>query len=254
MEASEKVKDENEFEKEVKESEYLKDTEILARNKQDEVLALVKAQTVRVVIGGRPFKHVPQGASCNPKNYNICGGKNSGKDQLDKHKWYCTNPAGKQTDHLGYGRCFAHGGNSTIAGPNNPNFIHGRKATVFKSRLREKFELAASEDENPLNLLPELEAQKQLFYMGLDTLERKLRGEAEDLGAALIRIEDVRGLGNDVVNTASRIVNMRNQTALTAAEIMTLQVVLGDAIEKFVNPDERAACIAFIAERVPWSD
>ena len=72
----------------------------------------------------------------------------------------CRHPLGKNTDHLGQGRCWLHGGKTPIR--------HGRYSAIERTRvgeLAEQFE----KDPDPLNLLPEL-AQARAVYQ--DYLER----------------------------------------------------------------------------------
>jgi hypothetical protein len=185
----------------------------------------------------------------NPKNFAICGKPTTGESALEGGRYICHLPAGRGTDHKGYGPCYTHNKGEDRIGPKNPNFKDGRTSEVFKSTLRAKFRKAADEDENPLNLLPELEAQKQLAYMALDKLRDQLEGEEV---SNPLEFEDIRLIFNDVVNTASKIVNMRNQTAWTNSEIMVMQLAIGELIERFIAPGERAASVAWLMERVPF--
>jgi hypothetical protein len=72
----------------------------------------------------------------------------------------CSLVAGFRTPHVGDGRCYLHGGLSRIT--------HGRYSGIQRERLRD---LIAQhlEDENPLNLLPEVAALRALFQ---DFIER----------------------------------------------------------------------------------
>lgn len=230
--------------------------ELFAKHKErrDKVIAESKQYIVEVYCEerGRSYKHIPVGAPVNPKNYAICGQPTTGEDALEGGRYICNAPAGRGTAHSGYGPCYPHSKGEDRIGPDAPNFKDGRTAKVFKSTLRAKFRKAAAEDENPLDIFPELEAQKQLFYMGLDKLQGQWENPDKDWKHPL-DIENVRLLGNDIVTTASKIVNMRNQTAWTNSEIMFLQLTLGEFIEKFIAPNERAASIAWLLERVPFS-
>jgi hypothetical protein len=70
----------------------------------------------------------------------------------------------------------------------------------------------------------------------------------------LVRTEDVelvRELSSDIVNTVTRIIAARNQTALTKAEIVYLMSTMREAIEKFVPKENREAFVRFIMEKIP---
>lgn len=66
----------------------------------------------------------------------------------------CKRPAGHATDHLGQGKCNLHGGLSRIT--------HGRYSKVKRKRLRAIIE-RHEQDDDPLNLLPEVAALRALF-------------------------------------------------------------------------------------------
>jgi hypothetical protein len=70
----------------------------------------------------------------------------------------------------------------------------------------------------------------------------------------LVRTEDVelvRELSSDIVNTVTRIIAARNQTALTKAEIVYLMSTMREAIEKFVPKENREAFVRFMMEKIP---
>lgn len=72
----------------------------------------------------------------------------------------CQRPAGWGTEHVGRGRCKLHGGMTPVK--------HGRYSKVSRQRLRSLIE-SYEEDEDPLNVLPELAAARALFQ---DFVER----------------------------------------------------------------------------------
>ena len=70
----------------------------------------------------------------------------------------------------------------------------------------------------------------------------------------LVRTEDVelvRELSADIVNTVTKIIATRNQTALTKADITYLLATMREAIEMFVEKDKREAFVKYLLERIP---
>lgn len=150
----------------------------------------------------------------------------------------CLQPAGWGTEHVGSGRCKLHGGN----GGRPP--IHGRYATVLKGRLREKFELLNT-DEDPLNILPELQVQRTLLMDYLGRFEEGMVVTGESL-------KIISDLSNDVVNTATKIVKTRNEMALTAVEVKFLQAGIIALLDEFIpDPDRKRAFVARLAALIP---
>ena len=129
------------------------------------------------------------------------------------------------------GRCRLHGG-ATPSGPASPNYKHGRYASVFRGHLAEKFSHAMADDK-PLDLLPELAVQRSLLGQYIETVSAKAN-------PTIIDLKNVSILAEDVVRTASQIVKVRNDTALTVAEIKFVQMSMLRILEKYVpNPDRR---------------
>ena len=110
------------------------------------------------------WKHLEPGHPDNPKPYRICGGNKGSKD----HYQACLQPAGKNTLHFGKGRCYLHGGNLPM-GPDH-YMSKGRYTSRYIGRLADHFRDIRLDDTNPLDLLPELEAQRVVFSMALDRL------------------------------------------------------------------------------------
>jgi hypothetical protein len=70
----------------------------------------------------------------------------------------------------------------------------------------------------------------------------------------LVRTEDVelvRELSADIVNTVTKIIATRNQTALTKAEIVYLLATMREAIGMFVEKDKQEAFVKYLLERIP---
>lgn len=159
-----------------------------------------------------------------------CGAKTRGGGK-------CKKPA------MPNGRCKLHGGKSP-AGTDSPHFRHGRYSQVFRQTLAEKF-LHASEDAKPLDLLPELAVQRTMLSYAIEQADSKPKPKTEDLKV-------ISSLTEDVVRTAATITKVRNDTALTVAEIRYIQNGMMRLLEKYVtDPNRRRDFIAELSALVP---
>lgn len=141
------------------------------------------------------------------------------------------------------GRCRLHGG-KTPSGPDSPHYRHGRYANVFKGQLAEKFS-AAQGEEKPLDLLPELQVQRTLLAQYIERVSNKASPGINDL-------KNISDLVDDVVRTAATIAKVRNETALTIAEIKFIQDGMMRLMEKYVpNPDARRNFIGELRSLIP---
>ena len=134
------------------------------------------------------------------------------------------------------GRCKLHGG-ATPAGPASVHYKHGRYASAFRQTLADKFR-EASEDADPMGLLPELAVQRAVLALHVERVSGKHKPSIGDLRAA-------SQLTEDVVRTAATIAKVRNDTALTVAEIKFVQAGMLRLLEKYVpDPNRRRDFIA----------
>lgn len=155
----------------------------------------------------------------------------------------CKLVAGHGTGHKGTGRCKYHGG-SVPSGPDLPYFKHGRYAEAFKGKLRRKF-IETVQDDNPLDLLPELAVQRTLLQDFISRFD-------EGIPISGSNAKYLSALANDVVNTATKIISSRNQTALTVAEVKYLQIGITALLDEFIpDPDQRRAFITRLLGIIP---
>lgn len=141
------------------------------------------------------------------------------------------------------GRCKLHGG-ATPSGPESPHFKHGRYAEAFRGKLAEKF-AGAINDDKPLNLLPELAVQRSLLEQWIEKVSAMNDPKIADL-------KNVSVLAEDVVRTATQIVKVRNETALTVAEIKFIQAGMLRLMEKYVpDPDRRRSFVEELRGLLP---
>lgn len=160
----------------------------------------------------------------------VCGAKNrQGKP--------CQKPP------MANGRCRLHGG-ATPSGPESANYKHGRYAMAFRGQLAKKFDNALA-DREPLDILPELAVQRSV-------LEQYIEKVSQSPKVSIQEMQNVSALAEDVVRTASQIVKMRNDTALTVAEIKFIQSGMLRLMEKYVpDPDRRRSFVEELRGLIP---
>lgn len=140
-------------------------------------------------------------------------------------------------------RCRVHRG-AVPRGPDHWNYKHGRYAEAFKGDLRKKF-LEQFADDDPLNILPELYAQRTLFVEYVSRFEPNMKLSRRD-------IYDMMFWAEKIVKTATAIVKVRNETALTTAEIVYLKAAIIGLLEEFIpDPARRKAFILRLDEIIP---
>jgi hypothetical protein len=161
----------------------------------------------------------------------VCGAKLRGKNKT------CQKPP------MANGRCRLHGG-ATPSGPDSANFKHGRYAEAFKGQLAEKFQRADT-DETPLDLLPDLKAQRVITEQYFDQISNRKKLKLSELINA-------SNLAQDVVRSGAMIIKSRNDQALTIAEIRFFQMGIMRLLDKYVtDPNQRRDFIAELNALIP---
>lgn len=164
----------------------------------------------------------------------VCGAKLRGKDRT------C------QKAPMANGRCRLHGG-ATPNGPDSANYKHGRYADVFKGKMADRFQRAQA-DTQPMDLLPELYAQRAVFETYLDEVGNRQKLKLNELLNAA-------ALAQDVVRTGTMITKIRSDQALTIAEIKFFQKSITLLLEKYVpDPDNRRNFIEELSALIPGGD
>jgi hypothetical protein len=136
-------------------------------------------------------------------------------------------------------RCRIHGG-ATLFGVDHGRFKHGRYSKYMRQELQELLDV---QDDNPMDILPELQLQRGLlqFYLSKHPNPKKLAD-----------IETISMLSQDIVKTVALIVKTRSETALTLAEIKFIQARMIDVMEKYVpDADKRNDFIAEVINLIP---
>jgi hypothetical protein len=147
----------------------------------------------------------------------LCGAKTRGGGR-------CKKPA------MPNGRCKLHGG-KTPSGTDSVHFKHGLYSNAFKGRLAERFAQAEAE-ETPLDLLPELRIQRAMLAERIEQVSGGRDPKPDELKSITL-------LADAVVRTAATIAKVRNDTALTIAEVKFIQIGMIRLIEKYVPDTNR---------------
>jgi len=138
--------------------------------------------------------------------------------------------------------CRIHGG-ATPRGADSPNLKHGRYSPYLKASMQSK--LTENQDDNPLDLLPELEIQRALLGEYLERFKVAPSMTAFD-------IDYLMGWSAEIGKSVERIVKMKNDTALTKAEVQFLAARVVELVGKYiVDPDKQQAFITELFAGVP---
>ncbi len=131
-------------------------------------------------------------------------------------------------------RCRIHGGKS-LAGAESPTLKTGRYSRYLRDSLKEK--LSDVQDDNPLDLLPELQMQRALFS---EYVSRFRVGVPLGMGD----IDALIGWSAEIGKSVERIVKLKNDTALTNAEVQFLAARVVELVGKYiVDPDNQRAFV-----------
>jgi hypothetical protein len=130
------------------------------------------------------------------------------------------------------GRCRMHGGNA------GRPIIHGRYSKHIPAQIQAKID--DFKDGDPFDLLDELSAQRALFAEYLGRFEGDYPLQEQNIDTM------VRWL-NQIGVMVERISKIRNESALTAAEVQFLQVRAVDIALKYF-PDDTAKQERFITD------
>lgn len=139
-----------------------------------------------------------------------------------------------QNAQMPNGRCRMHGG-SQPKGADSPNLKHGRYSRYLNASISQK--LAEVEDDNPLDMLPELNAQRALFAEYISRYKEGMKLSGQDMAFMM-------GWLAEIGRTVERITKLRNETALTAAEVALIAARIPEVVAKFIDdPNQQQAFI-----------
>lgn len=155
----------------------------------------------------------------------------------------CTKYAGWGTGHVGTGRCKLHGGK--VAAVTMAKMKHGRTAVVTKKRLASLIEKYAA-DPDPFNLARELATQRALLDEFLDIIVSV--GDPKVLAQ---NIPDIMKSVDSVGKMVDRMVAIEQKYALTAGQVMYIQLTVVDILNTFIDdPARRESAANQLARRL----
>jgi hypothetical protein len=147
----------------------------------------------------------------------------------------CGQPAGWGTDHVGEGRCKLHAG-STPRGAASVHYVHGARSRYMqnvKNEIAQKVD--AFLDADPFDLTEELALSRGLLEDFLSKIEYPMTDAHR--GTAMMLVDRIG-------KTVERINRIKNDSALTAAEITYLAARAADVVARYiVDPAKQKAFI-----------
>ena len=123
--------------------------------------------------------------------------------------------------------CQVHGGKSK-SGTDSPAYQHGRYSKYAKTSVTNKID--EFRDLDPLSLVDELATQRGLLAEHLERFKDSPLA-ASDIGTLISWL-------NDIGRMVERMVKIRNDSALTAAEILHLQIRAADVVMKYFDDED----------------
>lgn len=167
-------------------------------------------------------------------DYKKCGAKK-------RDGGLCRKPAGWRTDHVGEGKCYYHGGMS-LRGKDHPNYKHGGYVKGYQKYASATIKQKAQEFEDLplLDLANELNMQRALIGEYLERYQMPGSQLTEDSMDLIINWLNRIGV------MVERIVRIKNDTSLTAAEIGYLKSRVIEVITKYIEDPQQQK--AFVSE------
>lgn len=226
------------------------------------------------------YNHLPVGHPDNHQTFAVCGAKTTKSVKYKR----CQKPAGWWTDHVGEGRCRKHAGMS-LRGPAHPNFKHGKQAHAWKELMERQWAQLDQVAADDLNLTREMTTLRLLAAVQLERLYGG-NGDGGSVDGSVVVVDGVDGVVErgdrtidveriprahprpakpeeipeleealrqtivDIAKTAKSIVDMRNSTALTAADIRYFGMVMEDFFDEFVPRESWAKGYEYLRKRL----
>lgn len=145
---------------------------------------------------------------------------------------YCAQPAGRETEHKGSGRCKWHGGavvdnnDSIRTGSSEGRVGHKRYEYTVKGRLRKHYMQFAEEEEQVLSIIPELALQRALMAEMIELYQETGNPKYADRTSKLL---------TEIGNTVERIERIQNNNVLTATAAKFLMARAVDVASRFMD-------------------
>lgn len=160
----------------------------------------------------------------------------------------CGNPAGRNTDHLGYGACSRHGGGGKgqTAGFLESNMKTGKSAVKIRSTLRTKIDEYHSLSQGELrDLSLELATAKAIFS---ELIEDIPAVDDKDFPVAFHRIT---GLTSTISTLVDKISRIESRDTMTVAQVIYLRAAVSDILMTYItDPEQRELAAKDLVQRV----
>jgi hypothetical protein len=159
---------------------------------------------------------------------------------------YCTNVAGKGTDHVGAGRCKYHGGATPVK--------HGMYSSVTRysgigGPIGELYEKYTNSDTDPLDMTPELaltraliedyianyEEFKETLYQWRDAYASHHDTEPPKLN--LPSIHSAHKMVETLSKSVDRVQRRREASAISLKELFRTMAAMGNIVKEAINDD-----------------
>jgi len=127
------------------------------------------------------------------------------------------------------GRCRMHGGKS-LKGVESPIYEHGRYSKYAPTSLQDK--IAELDNYNLLDLADELQTQRALIAQYLQRYKDGFPLQEQNMAAIISWL-------NSVGIMVERIMKIRNETALTSAEIALLKSRTAELVVKYIDDPQK---------------
>jgi hypothetical protein len=145
----------------------------------------------------------------------------------------CSWPAGFGTDHPGWGRCKYHGG-AKVAARILSASKHGLMSRHLRSQVQTKIQKFLA-DPAPLDLAKELATQRALLELLMDHVV-----DQGDVDYLTSRVPGLMELLESIGNMANKAALIEKRYAMTAAQVLYVQHVFVEIINKYVpDPGKR---------------
>lgn len=160
-----------------------------------------------------------------------------------KDKW-CSNPAGKWTDHPGFGACSKHGGLNNVSGA--MKITTGRNAVSTRNRLAADVDIYLQKDRKSLlDLTREFATLRAVLDEYMDWFPDPT---ADNYYSAIDRLQSVVGTLGTLVDKMSKV---ENRSVLTTAQVLYLRATIVDLFIKYISdPIMRDKAVAELANRM----
>lgn len=158
-----------------------------------------------------------------------------GAQKRDETEDTCQLPAGWGTDHVGQGRCKFHGGASPVK--------HGRYSKIERDEISDLISEFEEEDD-PLDILPELAAARALLTDFIDRYDQYLTAliawyeDNDEKPKQVLDISEAIRFLEKVTKMAHRERRLQQENAVSRDDLKRVLVEMARTVETEIDDDE----------------